>query len=133
VTVLDTTAVTAAVAAAVTAVETQFTDHSVEVLPDGTGGAVVIIGDVDVGDRYNPSTTWLGFQVSAAYPAADVYPHYVGRVVRQDGQPHGPAIQQVTWRNRPALQLSRRSNGWNPALDNAALKAEKVIMWLVTQ
>lgn len=132
-TALDSAAVTAAVAAAVTAVETQFTDHSVEVVPDGTGGAIVVIEDVNVGDRYTPSTTWLGFQVSAAYPAADVYPHYVGPVVRRDGQPHGPAIQQVTWRDRPALQLSRRSNGWNPALDNAALKAEKVITWLATQ
>ena len=31
------------------------------------------------------------------------------------------------------MQLSRRSKGWNPAVDNAALKAEKVITWLTAQ
>jgi hypothetical protein len=29
--------------------------------------------------------------------------------------------------------LSRRSNGWNPSIDTAVLKAEKVIKWLVTR
>jgi hypothetical protein len=49
---------------------------------------------------------------------------------RIDGQAHGAGISTTTWQNRPALQLSRRSNGWNPAVDSAALKAEKVITWL---
>jgi hypothetical protein len=124
---------TPSVAAAVDAVRDHFAGKPVEVVPDGAGGAVVIVHDVEVGPGYVPSTTWLGFQISAAYPCADIYPHYTGVVARADGQPHREAIQPVTWQNRPALQLSRRSNGWNASLDNAALKAEKVIKWLVTR
>jgi hypothetical protein len=94
----------------------------------------VVITGVDVGSHYAPSTTWLGFHASAAYPDADVYPHYVGGdLVRVDGQPHGPAIQAVTWQNCPALQISRRSNHRDPAVDNAALKAERIRQWLADQ
>jgi hypothetical protein len=99
----------------------------------GAGGAVVIIENVTVGERYRPSSTWLGFQINAAYPDSDVYPHYAGELARVDGQPHGPAIQAMTWNGRPGLQISRRSNRWNPATDNAALKAQKVIQWLATK
>ena len=122
------------VADAVGAVPAHFADTPVEVTPDGAGGAFVIITSVDVGPRYTPSTTWLGFHISAAYPDADTYPHYVGGdLVRVDGQPHGPAIQQVAWQDRPALQISRRSNHRNPAVDNAALKAERIRRWLADQ
>ncbi|MER6667410.1 hypothetical protein ABT256_22890 [Amycolatopsis japonica] len=124
---------TNAVDTAVAAVRDHFAENQVEVIPDGVGGATVVVDHVDLGDRYTPKRTWLGFHISAAYPQADVYPHYIGRVARIDGQPHGPAIQTVDWNGRQALQLSRRSNGWNPALDNAALKAEKVIKWFTTQ
>ncbi|WP_050581016.1 hypothetical protein [Salinispora cortesiana] len=127
------TEVTPAVTTAVDAVREHFAGKPVEVTPDGAGGAFVIVNDIEIGPGYIPSTTWLGFHVSAAYPNADVYPHYTGRLTRTDGQPHGQAIQQVDWQNRPALQLSRRSNGWRVGIDNAALKAEKVITWLVTQ
>ena len=124
---------TNAVEAAVDAVRAHFAGKPVEVIPDGAGGATVIVDDVDLGDRYTPSTTWLGFHISAAYPHADVYPHYIGRVVRTDGRALGDAVQPVDWHGRQALQLSRRSNGWNPGTDNAALKAEKVITWFTTK
>ena len=125
---------TTAVTDAVGAVRAHFTGLPVEVTPDGAGGALVIINGVDVGPRYRPSTTWLGFHVSAAYPDADVYPHYVGGdLVRVDGQPHGPAIQSVAWQGRQALQISRRSNHRDPAVDNAALKAERIHRWLADQ
>ncbi|WP_163508183.1 hypothetical protein [Fodinicola acaciae] len=122
-----------AVVTAVAAVQAHFAGKPVEVLPDGAGGATVIVDHVDLGDRFIPSTTWLGFHISAAYPHADVYPHYIGRVVPADGQPLGDAVQPVDWCGRQALQLSRRSNRWNPAIDNAALKAEKVITWFTTK
>jgi hypothetical protein len=121
------------VAVAVAAVRDHFAGKTVEVSPDGGGGATVIISDIDVGVRYSPSMTWLGFHLTAAYPHADVYPHYVGRLARLDNAPHGDAIQAVVWQGREALQLSRRSNGWNSTIDNAALKAEKVISWLLSR
>jgi len=127
------TVLTSAVAGAVDAVQGHFAGKPVEVIPDGAGGAFVIISGIEAGARYTPTATWLGFQVNAAYPASDVYPHYTGRLARTDGRPHGQAIQQVTWQGRDALQLSRKSHGWNPAVDTAALKAEKVVTWLITQ
>lgn len=114
---------------AVAAVRDHFADRQVDVVPDGSGGAHVTVHSIDVGPSYRPTTTWLGFHINAAYPMSDVYPHYVGPVARADGQPHGEAVQAVDWRGQPALQLSRRSNRWNPAIDNAALKAEKVVTW----
>ena len=127
------TTLTPAVQAAVDAVRDHFADHTVEVVPDGEGGAHVVVDQVHVGGQYNPSATWLGFHVNAAYPASDVYPHYIGRVARHDGQPLGDAVSATEWRGRPALQLSRRSNSWNAAVDNAALKAEKVITWFTAK
>ena len=124
---------TPAVAGAIDAVRGHFAGKPVEVIPDGAGGAFVIVSDIEIGTHYTPAVTWLGFQVNATYPASDVYPHYTGRLTRTDGRAHGQAIQQVTWQGRDALQLSRRSNGWNSAVDAAALKAEKVIRWLATQ
>ncbi|WP_330474644.1 hypothetical protein [Terrabacter sp. C0L_2] len=100
-----------------------------EVTPDGAGGAHVVIKEVAVGTTYDPAATWMGFHLNAAYPHSDVYPHYVGRVERSDQQAHGSAVQAVEWQGRPALQLSRRSNRWNPTTDNATLKAEKVRTW----
>jgi hypothetical protein len=122
-----------AVTSGVDAVRAHFTGKPVEVVPDGAGGAFVTVRDVELGSRYTPSRTWLGFQISAAYDSADVYPHYLGVVTRADGQPHGDGVQTVDWQGWPALQLSRRSNGWRPGLDNAALKAEKVITWFTSR
>lgn len=122
-----------AIAEAVEAVRTHFTGHPVTVETDGAGGVVLIIDDVRVGPGYSPQSTWLGFRISAAYPDADVYPHYCGVLTRTDGQPHGPAIQQVAWRNRPAMQISRRSNRRDPGVDSAALKAERIRRWLADQ
>ena len=119
--------------AAVEGVREQFAGHHLEVIRDTDVGAVVIVEDVHVGSQYEPSRTWLGFRITGAYPHADVYPHYVGRVLRTDGAAHGPAVQSVEWQSRPALQLSRRSNGWNPSLDTAALKAAKVMSWFADQ
>src|SRR5262249_38478412 len=60
------------------------------------------------------------------------YPHYIGRVDRVDGTPHSSAVQAVTWQDREALQLSRKSNRGNPSRDTAALKAERGLSWLGT-
>lgn len=117
---------------ALAGVREQFAGHDVEVVKD-EGGAVVIVENIFLGEQYEPSRTWFGFRITGAYPYADVYPHYIGRVVRKDGAAHGAAVQFVDWQSRPALQLSRRSNGWNPSRDTAALKAAKVLAWFADQ
>lgn len=130
---IDLTGLAAPVGEAVEAVRGHFADSTVQVLPDGQGGAFLIVNTVRIGALYTPDVTWLGFHLNTAYPSSDVYPHYIARVDRIDGRPHREGIQPVDWQGRPALQLSRRSNRWNPARDNAVLKAEKVTTWFAGQ
>ncbi|MFL0172331.1 hypothetical protein ACJH6H_03680 [Mycobacterium sp. SMC-21] len=122
-----------ATAVGVAGVRHQFPGHTVTVTPDGDGGGFVVVDDVPVGAPFVEDVTWLGFHINSAYPASDVYPHYVGRLRRRDGHSHGEAIQEVSWRDRPALQLSRRSSQWSASVDTAALKAMKVMAWLRCQ
>lgn len=122
---------------AVEQVRAHFADAAVTAEPDGSGGMYVVVDPVQAGDRYTPQQTWLGFQITAAYPDADVYPHYTGLLARADGQPHGQAVQQIAaWQGRPGgpvLQISRRSNQWSPAVDSAVNKSVRILAWLADQ
>lgn len=126
-----------AVQEAVEQVRAHFAGAAVTVVPDGSGGVYVVVDPVQAGDRYTPQQTWLGFQITAAYPDADVYPYYTGVLVRADGQLHAQPIQQIAeWQGRPGgpvLQISRRSNQWNPAVDSAVNKSVRILAWLAEQ
>lgn len=125
--------VSAGVVGGVVGVLDQFAEHRVLLRLDEVGGVHVVIDDIVPGETYVGSTTWFGFHISAAYPAADVYPHYVGRLHRKDAAAHPEGFSECEWQEREALQLSRRSNRWNPATDTAALKAMKVLAWLASR
>lgn len=122
-----------AVVVAVAELREQFASHVVEVEPDGAGGVSVLVEAIQPGSPYLDTATWLGFQITSAYPDADVYPHFIGRIRRSDRAAHGQGFAETEWRGRPALQLSRRSNRWNRSTDTAALKAMKVLLWLATR
>ena len=113
-------------------VRAQYAGQPVEATSDAAGGVFIVVSSVPLGPPYLEQTIWLGFQISAAYPFADVYPHFVAPVARIDGQLHGEGVAPTEWQGRPALQLSRRSNRWNPEMDNAALKAAKVMTWFLS-
>ncbi len=126
----------AEIANAVEQVQRQFDGHLVDVGPDGNDGVFVVVHDVAPGGVYCEELTWLGFQISSAYPHSDVYPHYCGALTRRDGAQHGEGLAHTEWPGRPGvpgLQISRRSNRWDPRLDNAALKATKVLAWLASR
>jgi hypothetical protein len=114
---------------AVDAVGAAFPHAEVDTAPDDANGLFVVVSEVPVGEHYIPGNTWLGFQLNSEYPYSDVYPLYIGRVERIDGAAHGEGVQAVDWRERAALQLSRRSNRWNPQRDTASLKVQKVLRW----
>ncbi|MFI5887664.1 hypothetical protein [Streptomyces sp. NPDC051554] len=126
-----------AVQEAVEQVRDHFAEAVVTAVPDGGGGVYVVVDPVPVGDHYTVQETWLGFQITAAYPDADIYPHYTGLLARADGQPHGQPVQQIAeWQGRlggPVLQISRRSNQWNPAVDSAVNKSVRILAWLADQ
>jgi hypothetical protein len=95
----------------------------------------VVVHDLVVGERYTPATTWFGFLITVQYPRADVYPHLIdGALRRTAGKPHAAGISGPTqWQNRTVLQISRKSNRWNPAADTAAAKLLKGLDWVRSQ
>lgn len=120
---------------AIVEIRRTFPDNAIEVQPDSDGGAYIIVQNLEIGEQYTPSISWLGFQITFQYPHADVYPHYIdGNVRRVDGQPHGAGLQaSQSWQGRNAMMVSRRSNRWNAAIDTAAAKLTKVLIWLKSQ
>jgi hypothetical protein len=46
--------------------------HTVRVKPDTDGGAYVVVDDLDIGKNFEPSRSWIGFQITWACPHPDV-------------------------------------------------------------
>jgi len=110
-----------------------FCESGVDAEADGSGGAYVTVGGVQLGPPYAQPESWIGFQITFQYPYADVYPHFARPdLTRADGRPLGDGLGMARFRNQPALQISRRSNKLNPAIDTATLKLLKVLKWLRT-
>ena len=100
--------------------------------PDGDGGAYIVVKDMPLAPFYQQRQTWVGFHITYGYPQADVYPHFVrGDLRRVDDANLGDGTSlEKTFRGLAAIQISRRSNRLNPAVDTALLKLQKVIRWL---
>ena len=126
------TAVNPSVTRAIDEIRSTFDRCAVKVEPDGSGGAFVRVMNIPLGAPYKQSSVWVGFQITFQYPYADVYPHFTDpNLVRADGKDLGSGFGSAQFQNGPAIQISRRSNGLNPATDTAALKLLKVIQWLL--
>jgi hypothetical protein len=125
------TAPTAAVEKAIGELRACFPNNPLEVIPDGSGGAFIIMQGILLGPPWAQADTWIGFQITFQYPYADVYPHFVRHdLSRANGQPLGEGLGQAQFRGQLAVQISRRSNKLNPATDTATLKLLKVLKWL---
>jgi hypothetical protein len=111
--------------------------------PDSDGGAYVVIDGVDVGESFDPPTTWIGFHIVWTYAEGDVYPHFIGSELKYVGS--RPTPNQSPAGNLPealargqempgfklaAIQVSRRSNRRNAETDSALLKTMRVIEFL---
>jgi hypothetical protein len=111
-----------------------FPDATVTLTTDDQGGAWIVIDPIDLGERWEPIRSWLGFHVAATYPYADIYPHFIPESCRlADGGGLPPAVS--TGASMPGLegtclQISRKSHRWDPTRDTAAIKALKVSDWL---
>lgn len=124
---------TEAVVHAIEELRASFAGLDLEIEEDGQGGAYVTVSSLDFGVKFAPSTGWIGFHISLHYPAADVYPHFAPPLTRVDGSalPGGLSCSDGTkWRERPATQISRRSNGRLDDADTAAIKLTKVLEWI---
>jgi hypothetical protein len=118
---------------AIEELRSSFQDCELDVETDAAGGAYVVIRGIPLGAPYSQADTWISFQITFQYPYADVYPHFARPdLTRLDGRPLGEGFGQAQFRNQPAIQISRRSNKLNPAIDTATLKLLKVLQWLRT-
>ncbi|MBD2166419.1 hypothetical protein H6G04_18650 [Calothrix membranacea FACHB-236] len=121
---------------AIAEIQIAFPEHPIGVEAESQGGAYVIVNNLLIGEQYLPSTSWVGFLITFQYPHADVYPHFIdGQLRRVDGSLiQGNGLSgSMTWQERQAIQVSRRSNRLNPAIDTAATKLAKVLTWLRNQ
>ncbi len=115
-------------------VRAAFPGAEVSVREEPDGGAVVLVDPVDPGELYVQRETWIGFRITFQYPYSDVYPHFVrGDLTRVDGAALGEGMSSATFEDRPAIQISRRSNHLNPATDTAVIKLHKVLRWLCSR
>src|SRR5450759_3840669 len=98
-------ALTSEVNAAIDEIRHHFDQTVTTLVEDGQGGAYVFVEDVDLGPKYSPSRSWIGFQVTFQYPYSDVYPHFVrGDLTRAEGVELGEAMSITQFQGRPALQ-----------------------------
>lgn len=72
------------VSAAIEDLKRQFSASSLTVREDGQGGAYVVMEPVGLGAKFRPETTWVGFQIPAQYPYADIYPVFIGGDVTRE-------------------------------------------------
>lgn len=120
------------VSTAIEELNRQFNGSSFAVREDGQGGAYVIMEPITLGERYRPSITWVGFQLPAQYPYADIYPVFIGAdVARADGVAFvAPVTPGHSFEGRPAIQVSRRSGAAQNGSQKAAAKILKVLDFL---
>ena len=118
--------------AALAEIAAAFKECRLDAVEDGQGGALVSLHGVGLdGSQYSQVDTFVGFQITHTYPYADVYPHFVRHdLSRSDGKALGDGMSIGSFRDQPAVQISRRSNKHDPGADTALLKLVKVLRWL---
>src|SRR6266567_825288 len=135
-----------AVEAAVAEIRAGLPGHEVCLKPDSDGGAYVIVEGAEIGHHFAPATTWVGFQITWAYPDADVYPHFIDPALRYIGQ--GDAPNHHAEGNLPkamtrdatmpgfglaAMQVSMVSRHRNAATHSALHKLVRIIEFLASR
>lgn len=118
---------------AVAEIRAAFPANRVQAVPWAEGGAEVTVEEVDLGEQYEPQTTFVGFCIDRLYPHSDVYPHFLRPDLRKTNGaalPNPGMIPDQQWREQPAIMVSRRSTRWNPNRDTAAGKLHKVLEWV---
>lgn len=120
------------VSTAIEELKRQFNTSAFTVRDDGQGGAYVVMEPVSVGPRYQPEQTWVGFQIPAQYPYADIYPVFVGAELRRAD--HVPFVAPVTpghyFEGRAAIQVSRRSGAAQNGGQKVTAKILKILDFL---
>lgn len=106
---------------------------------DGSKGLFVKVTDLELSQAFVQTATWMGFQISGMFPAADIYPHHVRPdLARRSGAGFDPPInpgQTFPGTGEPSTMISRSAGGHHnhsylgPEL--AYMKLRKVQRWLI--
>ena len=117
---------------AIKELEIQFVNSPLTIRDDNQGGAYVIVDSITLGSKYKPESTWLGFQITAQYPYADIYPVFMGaEVVKADGTEFiVPVTKGHTFESRQAIQISRRNGAANSGSQKVTMKLLKILDFL---
>lgn len=120
------------VIAAVEELRRAFPGTELTVQEDGSGGAYVILENMDIGTRFAPASSWMGGHVPAQYPYADIYPVFMDAGVRRsDGRDFEiPITPGASFAGRPAMQISRRNNQIGAGSQTAVSKFLKILDFL---
>ena len=120
------------VSTAIEELKHQFSASSFIVREDGQGGAYVLMEPVPLGAKFRPAETWVGFQIPAQYPYADIYPVFIGEnVARADGVAFiAPITPGHSFEGRAAIQVSRRSAAAQGGSQRVLAKILKVLDFL---
>lgn len=120
------------VATAIEELKRQFSTSSITVREDSQGGAYVVIEPIEISAKFVPTATWFGFQITAQYPYADIYPVFIGADVRRaDGVAfQAPITPGHSFEGRRAIQISRRSAAAQSGSQKAVAKILKVLGFL---
>jgi len=120
------------VSAGIEDLKRQFSTSSFAVREDGQGGAYVVMQPVTLGPKYRPEATWVGFQIPAQYPYADIYPVFIGAdVSRADGVAFiAPVTRGHNFEGRPAIQVSRRNTAAQSGQQKVPAKILKILDFL---
>jgi hypothetical protein len=124
----------AAVQRAIDELRATFPNAALTIDEDSDGGAYVTLDPVPLLGPYTQSETWVSFHIGFQYPASDVYPHFMRHdLTRKDHAALGAGMSGAQHRGRAAIQVSRRSNKLDPAIQTAAHKLLKILAWLEAQ
>jgi hypothetical protein len=120
------------VSTAIEELKRQFSTSSLTVREDGQGGAYILMEPVELGAKFRPAVTWVGFQIPAQYPYADIYPVFIGTdVQRANGVAfQAPVTPGHNFEGRAAIQVSRRSAAAQSGSQKAVAKILKVLDFL---
>lgn len=120
------------IAAAIEELKRAFPSSAVTINEDGQGGAHVFVETVDIGARFEPSTTWMGGHITALYPYADIYPVFIDAAVRRaDGREFAaPITNGHNFAGRSAIQISRVNNQVQNCPQTAVAKFMKILDFL---
>lgn len=119
---------------AVQDIKSTFPSSAIRVEDLDGGGICVTIGPLNPGASYEQSQVCIVFEITNAYPAADIYPIFVvPKLTRSDGQNYGNGLSEAKFKEQDVTQISRRIRLGDPTYETAGFKVKRVWEWTKRQ